>query len=73
MAYDGTTSVRRHKKSGHATLLPSGLAPAVPSTPPAEDVVAEAVAEHRGLDTAIILRRREAPYLWCAKAIGNWR
>ena len=73
MAYDGTTSVRRHKKSGRTILLPSGLAPTVPSTLLAKDVVAKAVAKYRGLDTAIILRRRKAPYLWYAKAIGNWR
>ena len=63
MAYDGTTSVRRHKKSGRTILLPSGLAPTVPSTPPAKDVVAKAIAKHYGLDTAIILRRHETPYL----------
>ena len=73
IAYDGTTSVCRHKKLGYITLLPLGLAPTVPSTPPAKDVVTKAVAKHYGLNTAIILRRYKAPYLWYAKAIGNQR
>ena len=64
MARDGTTSVRRHKKLRRTIVLPSSLAPAVPSTPPAKDVVAaKAVAKHYGLNTAIILRRYEVPYL----------
>ena len=68
MAYDGTTSVRRHKKSGHITLLPLGLAPTILSSPPTKNVVTtEAVAKHYGLNTAIILRRHEVPYLWYTK------
>ena len=74
MAYDSTTSIRRYKKLERIILLPLGLAPTVPSVPPTEDVVtAKAVAKHRGLNTAIILRRREVSYLWYTKAIGNWR
>ena len=73
MAHDGTTSVCRHKKLGRIMLLPLGLAPTVSSTPLAKDVVTKAVAKHYGLDTAIILRYREVPYLWYTKAIGNWR
>ena len=63
MAHDGTTSIRHHKKLGRIILLPLGLAPTVPSTPLAKDVVAKAITKYRGLNTAIILRRREAPYL----------
>ena len=72
ITHDSTTSVCRYKKSRRTTLLPLGLAPTVPSTPLAKDVVTtKAVPKYCSLNTAIILYRHEVPYLWYTKAIGN--